>query len=222
MVNTRVVLLAREGEARKRFEDAMKEYDVQVDAVSSLQELHSVLTANPYNGVLIDLLVKLKAKEHEKTMLTDIIDTFPVLLLNYEKVTGEVRAFYFSQHKGATSIREFIEKECRLFWARVARSNPRKKVHLNVLIAGDDSQDGPLEKSFTVDISSGGCFVFSTRSRQVHTELFLIFNELNDRTPIGCEVCWKRNWGDARQVPGIGLRFKRIKENQLEEILALL
>lgn len=217
--DARIVLLAREGAARKKYEDVLTSLGVQVETVSSFQELYAKLRASAYNGVVIDLLVKLRAPQHEKDQFMDLADNFPVLQLNYEEQTGEVRSFYFSKLEGAESLEDFINKECRNFTARIIRSSPRKKIHYNALLTrADGPADYPVEKSFTVDVSKGGCFLFSAQSWEMNETVFFTLKELSDQTSIAGEVRWKREWGVSMHIPGIGVEFKRITEKQLAEI----
>ena len=45
---------------------------------------------------------------------------------------------------------------------------------------------------------------------------------LEDQTPIEGVICWKRDWGTADKMPGIGIRFDALTEGQESEILCLI
>ena len=217
--DARIALLARQGAARKKYEDILTRFGVRVESVSAVQELFQMLRTSAYNGVVIDLPVKLRATQHEKDLFMDLADNFPVLQLNYDEQTGEVRSFYFSKVEGTESLEDFINKECRNFKARVIRSSPRKKVHFNALLTREGGPaDQPAEKSFTVDVSKGGCFLFSTQSWEKNEKVLFTLTELSDHTPIAGEVRWKREWGVSLKIPGIGVEFTHITEAQLAEI----
>ena len=73
-------------------------------------------------------------------------------------------------------------------------------------------------KTITINVSSGGCFIFAAQNWEVRDKVILLFKELTDQTPVIGDIRWTQVWGDAMQIPGIGVRFEKIKENQLSEI----
>ena len=222
-MDTRIALLVREGEIGKKYADRVASLGALAHLVSSFPELYATLKTAPYNGVIVDLLMKIKAPEEDKESFLEVLDNFPVLQLNYDHNTGEIRAFYFSQFKGVSSLEDFVTQECGAFKPRLMRSNVRKKIHLNALLTkATDRSDGAAEKTVTIDISPGGCFLFSTQPWDLKDRVEIVMKELSDQTPILGETRWKRDWGESKDLPGIGVKFIRITDQQLEEIRALL
>jgi Tfp pilus assembly protein PilZ len=96
----------------------------------------------------------------------------------------------------------------------------RKVVHFNVLLSNDESMDEKkLERTVMINISKGGCFLFSGRDWSDTSKAWLIINELTDKTPIEGDIRWSVEWGKQMTIPGIGLSFKHIKSSQLEELV---
>jgi hypothetical protein len=46
-----------------------------------------------------------------------------------------------------------------------------------------------------------------------------VFNELTDKTPLCGEIRWYVQWGRTMTMPGIGISFKQIKTQQLDELI---
>lgn len=217
-MNTRIILVSMEGDARQAYLDAIKPLGVQVDTVSSFNELYKLLTNNHYNGVLLDLKTKIKEQKENKQLVYEILERFPLVQLNFDEKTKIIRSLYFGQSVGSGTIEEFVNEECRSFEARPIRSNERKQIYFNVIIIknGHLSEDD-IDRTVTIDVSKGGCFIYSTDNWEINNRISIKIKELENSAPILCEVRWKRAWGKRMQVPGIGVKFENIDEVQLQE-----
>ena len=76
-----------------------------------------------------------------------------------------------------------------------------------------------LIRTVTMDVSRQGCFLFSSARFQVGAKVWIRIVDLYDQTPIRCIVRHKRKWGDAMVVPGIGVAFEVITDNQREALM---
>ncbi|MBN2468917.1 MAG: PilZ domain-containing protein [Deltaproteobacteria bacterium] len=219
-MDTRVVLVAREGEARNAYIREIRRCGVHVDTVSSFQDLRRMMTEVPYNGVLVDLETKIKAPANEKRISHEILSVFPVVQLRNDGKTDSVRTLYFGQlHGEKGTLENFLDVECRSFPPRTIRSNIRRDVYLNVLLSrkGDFSQK-TASRSVTLNVSQGGCFIYSTEKWERAWTASFIIKALDDAMPITGEVRWTIPWGATMRLPGIGVRFQDIRHGQLEEI----
>ncbi len=219
-MTAKVILVCSEGDVKKIYLDHIKPLGVEVHTVSSLGGLHKLLTKNSYNGLMIDIKSKIKSPYSEKILTHDILDLFPVVQLKYDEKTGIIQTLYFGQSSGGGTIDDFINRECRAFQARSIRSSLRKEIHFNIILSknGDFSQEN-TRRSITIDVSNGGAFIYSTDSWKIEEEVMFVIKELKDNRPIQGELRWIRSWGETMQIPGIGIRFKKIHESQLKEIL---
>lgn len=219
-MNVKVILVCQEeGEAKQAYINAVKPFGVKVDTVPSLSELHKMLCENYYNGVMVDFRTKMKASNKEKELVHDVFEQFPVAQLNFEEKTGSIRSFHYSRESKGETIESFIKEECRSFIARPIRSSIRKKIHFNVLLSktGDFAKEG-IDRTVTMNVSKGGCFIYSVDDLQSDTRLMMMFKELEEQTPILGEVRWRALWGEAMQIPGIGVKFENLSEGQLAKI----
>jgi Tfp pilus assembly protein PilZ len=60
----------------------------------------------------------------------------------------------------------------------------------------------------------GGCFIFSTHEWDLRTEVSFTVVEFPDPSPISGEVRWQIPWGKSQRIPGIGVKFVTIREDQ--------
>jgi Tfp pilus assembly protein PilZ len=77
-------------------------------------------------------------------------------------------------------------------------------------------------KAFTVNLSLGGVFLHTMETFEEGTTLWLRFLELADQTPIAATARWSLEWGEARCIPGIGMKFDGLSEGQEKEIRRIL
>ena len=214
----RILLIAREGETRKKYQEAITALGVEVVVVSSLKKTDRVLMDLSYHGVIIDMRTKIEILRDDNELVYTALRKFPVAHLNLESRTGDIRLFYSGQKAGAT-LEDFVNLECRPFTPRILGFCLRKQVHLNVVLSKNkEFSPEHCERTVTVDISGGGCFVFSVRDWKPGDSAWLSIKELQDNTPICGLVRWCLKWGERMQVPGIGLKFMEITELQAKEI----
>jgi len=219
-MNVKVILVCQEeGEAKQAYINAVKPFGVKVDTVPSFSELHKMLCENYYNGVMVDFRTKMKASNKEKELVHDVFEQFPVAQLNFEEKTGSIRSFHYSRESKGETLESFIKEECRSFIARPIRSSIRKIIHFNVILSntGDFTKEG-IDRTVTMNVSKGGCFIYSVDDLQTDANVMMVFKELEDQKPILGEVRWKALWGEAMQIPGIGVKFENLSEGQLAQI----
>ena len=219
-MNVKVILVCQEeGKAKQAYLNAIKSFGVKVDTAPSLMELHKMLIENTYNGVMVDFRTRVKASNEEKDLVHDIFEQFPVAQLNFEEKTGEIRSFHYSRTSKGETLESFIKEECRSFIARPIRSTIRKKIHFNVLISNTgDFTEKEIDRTVTMNVSKGGCFIYSVDDLQSDDRLMMVFKELEEQTPILGEVRWRALWGEGMQIPGIGVKFENLSEGQLARI----
>ncbi|MDD2388627.1 MAG: PilZ domain-containing protein [Desulfobacterales bacterium] len=219
MNDIRVILAARPGEPTEIYLDAIKKFGILIDIVHSIKALHDSLLETAHNGILIDLPILIKSPITEKKFLSTIIDQFPIMQLNYDAVKNEIHSLYYGKTKGDVSLDAFVRTECRSFPARKMRSALRKNVHLNVTVWYKTSPPPyDTEKTVTLDISKGGCFIITSTARQIDSDIEFVIQELSEQSPISGRIRRIIPWGEGMQLPGIGVEFIHIKENQLNEL----
>jgi len=218
-MDVRVALLCHEGEAQQAYINAAQSLGAQVDSASTFSDLRNLLCGHSYNGVMVDLKTKVKASHDDKDLLHDLLEQFPLAQLKFEEATGAIRSLNVGQARGNETVEAFINEECRPFPARPIRSSVRKNIHFNALISknGTPSEEGGIQ-TVTMNVSQGGCFLYSTEYWEIGGKVSIIFRGLEDQRPITGEVRWQVPWGKTMQIPGIGVKFEDISTAQITEL----
>jgi hypothetical protein len=217
----RVLLVVKEGKTREKYLREVKPYGVNVDVVSSVGEICTQLTETPYNGIMVDLETKMKASADEKKLVNELQSLFPLLQLKRDSATGTVRSLYIGQFVGGNgTLEDFLEEECRAFTPRTIRASMRKVINFNVILGPHpDLSRRKVEKSVTLNVSQGGCYLYSVRKWKANETAWFVFKELDDLTPIQADVRWCVQWGTSMKVPGIGVQFRNLQDTHLEQFI---
>jgi Tfp pilus assembly protein PilZ len=217
----KLLVISRNEESRQLFESLINEIGVPLDSVESLRDALFATTRNAYNGVLIDLQTIVQADDKEKNYIHDLLEAYPVAKVRAMPSRRTIAVISAGKCKTQNStIEEFINGECLQFKARSFRSKERKNINLPVILSSSAAFDAEeTEKTFTVNVSSGGLFIFSARKWKVGESVWIQLKSSADNgVPIVGEVRWGIDWGRKFVIPGIGIRFTRISEEQDIEI----
>jgi hypothetical protein len=212
----RVLLFVEEGRARQKYLEALSGCGARVFVTSSYSDLSEEICNQTYHGVLLDLPTKMKAIKDDKAYVYRLVEKFPVAHLQVDEKSGDVRCFH-AQQKSRGTLFDFIDNQCRMFRPSKIRADARKEIFLPVLIYKYREDKRP-ERSITRDISSGGCFIFSTRRWKTGHFIWIQVKDLSDTSLIHAQIRAVVKWGETRQVPGIGVQFIDLSQSQAEEL----
>ncbi len=220
MTDTKILIVAKETEAGQAYVEALNRIGVAYDIAASFDEMSSLAMENAYNGLLIDILTLVRSSKEEKIFAYECINLYPVLRVKWEHKRKKISLSPLEQTFSPdteSALRLFVENRCRPFAARSLRRHCRKSYHLNVLLSTDaDFPEQETMKSFTLNISRAGVFLHSLRAFEPEQTVWLRFVEYPDLEPIAAKVRWTLEWGQSRSIPGIGLRFERLSEAQVQ------
>ncbi len=218
-MDIRVLLFVQEGKAKQKYLQALRECGVKVFVTSSFLDLSKEICSRTYHGLFLDMPTKMKAIKENKAYVYHLVEKFPVSHLQVDDETGEIRCFHFNQKSGRTLL-DFINNQCRNFVPQKIRTNARIEIHLPVLVCRRLEDKRP-ERTATKDISLGGCFIFSSRRWKQGDEVWIRFKGIADPRPIIAHIQTVIQWGETRQIPGIGLNFKDLSPQQAAELAEL-
>lgn len=213
-----ILLIARRREDQQRYLELMRALDADIRAVEAFKNLDRTVTERRYHGLMVDLPTHFNAVREDRTFVHNIMTKFPFLLVSLAKERDRVNAMYVGQTHRA-SLEEFIEKQCRAFSPRRFRYQVRKDIHFNLrlTVEGSDGRDAD-RRTNTVNVSVGGCFVYSARPPEVGAQVRLVFEEFDDPTPVRAEVRHAVPWGTPMRMPGMGVEFVTIAPAQVDQI----
>lgn len=215
----RILLIAQEGAARDLYTRAIRRIGAHVDSVISIEDFQGAVVTSAYNGIVIDIPTKIQALNRHQDLVNSILERFPVIQVNQEKSTGRIRALLYGRHQRQGELNALIQEACFSGPPRRFRAAERRDVNFNLLLARSrDFDSGAIERSVTINISQGGCFVFTTARFQKGQRVWIRIMEFYDKTPIACVVIHKRKWGRKMAIPGIGVRFESLSAAQAQAL----
>ncbi len=224
--NTRILLIVKNETARNAYVEILGKIGVACDSVVSFADASSMARNTPYNGLLVDVLTLIRADQNEKSIALECMNYFPSTQIKWDAKSKTVHLLMFSQTSHVEvdlAIRMFIEERCKPYAARTLRVYNRKTFILNFLFSLDcHCSDKKASKTFSLDLSQGGCFLHTVRTFDEKQGIWLCCLELSDQTPIKAVVCWQLKWGLKRQIPGIGVKFESLSEIHEKEIKMIL
>lgn len=219
-MKTRLLLIAEDGPARAAYLETLRQLDVEVDCVSSPDGIGGAVIEVPYSGLLIDVPTMIRCECTDKNRVNRIVERFPSLRLMYDPGFGGIRGLA----RGGTmrdnrDLAEFVLSECVPFPPRSIRVAIRQALVFNVLLGGDPRRmDVEAERTVTINVSEHGCFVFTAGRWVVDAPVWLVVGEFEDKTPIELRVRWRRGWGRAMALPGIGATFESMTAHQYVQL----
>jgi hypothetical protein len=224
-MDTKILMVVKEAEARAAYEDALQKVGVDYDIAASFNEVLSMSIDNVYSGLMIDILTLVRSSKEEKVIAYDCINLYPSLRVKWDPKRQNMSLSpmeqSFPSDTGGT-LAYFIESRCKSFTARSLRRFIRKDAYLGALLAsGSHFTVSGSAKTFTVNISQGGAFVHTTEPFAKGEPVWVRFIEMPDTEPLQASVCRHIEWGTGRSIPGIGVRFDTLSKTQSSEIIRL-
>lgn len=186
------------------------EYQAPIICVSTVPELLDRLRSSEHSGIILDVRKMVRTKTHEKQVLMEFIESFPVLRVNYLPETDELR--------GLGSMESFFKTVKEDFMPRTIRRNVRVTLHFPVLLSRLlDRNMEQAEKTYTLNVSDSGLFIFTVADWQEERWGWVVLPHLEDETPILVRKAWSRPWG-KKALSGIGVLFARMKKSQRDNL----
>lgn len=226
MTDTRILIVVGDTEAGNAYLNAVAEIGAHCDIARNFDEMAAMATENRYNGFLIDILTLVRSSKEEKTIAYECINLFPVLRVKWEARHKRIKLSPLEETFSpdtASVLRFFIENRCKAFPARSLRRHARKVVNLNLLFCtGPDFSEKDAHRSFTINVGIHGIFMHTMHPFQEGDTIWLRFLEFPATSPIKAVVRWSRRWGVMRCIPGVGLEFEALTEEQEREVKRIL
>jgi hypothetical protein len=164
--------------------------------LASLRDLRGALETVPVCGLLLDLSTLVTADTRDKNDTREFLELYPSE--KFRLVGDEV-------HIVGESLEKFVDK-CQHFSPRKIRTSVRVDKYLAVYLSANEAFKR-AEKTTTINISDGGCFVYSTRKWKVGSRVWL--KSFGDEIVISGIIRSARPWGNNEFIPGIGIQVDR-------------
>jgi len=215
----RLILVCKEGPARQAYLREATSIGIAADPVATFGELFKAMITTAYQGVMVDLVTSVRASREEKGIAQEILDVFPLIQLRWDPETNNIHTISCGTAVGSNTLAHFVAQECQPFKPRAIRINVRKGINFNILMSNQEEMDqANTERSVTINASKEGLFLFSCQDWSNTPNVWFVINELTDKTPIVGEIRWRQPWNKDMVIPGIGIKFKQITKQQLNEL----
>jgi hypothetical protein len=188
-------IVASNEETRNIAASALQTFGIAAVFVPSIAGLPVCITNTPVCGILLDLPTMMRATPEEKHILRELPESFPF---------AKFRVSSSTLITSGIPLERFINT-CQNFWPRVMRAHPRVVQHLAVRLARESGFTHP-EKTITLNISQGGCLLYTAEEWSLGDEVWLHFHEDNSLA-LG-SVRSVVPWGRPRQMPSIGIEYR--------------
>lgn len=208
----KILLVVKDMERKARFLRKMDELDTAFSVVCSLQEAILQASEEPHCGVLIDMLLMVRVPVSLKASVEGLLYGLPSATLNIHVSSGDIRILT----RGATvsecsSIDQFV-KVCAGFSPKTIFPKKRESLYFNALL-DRDTEFTSAERTACIDISSGGCFLFSVRDDlAIGDTVWIKLVGIGHDYPVKGVVSWIRVWGTTQHIPGIGVNFISVSD----------
>ena len=217
MVN-KIILVVNNDARKSTYLGLLEKHDVSWNVVESLKEAVKLATAEPHNGILIDMPLMIRTSPVMKIAVEDLLGALPGATLNFNASSGGLRLLpRGDKSSSCSSIDQFIGT-CAAFRPKILFPKTRAPLHYNVLLDVSSDLANP-ERTVCIDISVGGCFLFCVRDDvAIGSTVWIKLVGLNHDTPIEGLVRWVCRWGTTNKIPGIGVEFMNLPKELQKQI----
>ncbi len=216
----RVLLFVNDEIAQRQYLDVLADCGVQVFVSASFFRLSEEICSRTFHGLIVDLPTKMKAIKANKSEVYRLVEKFPVAHVRVDNTTGKIRCSYVGLRQDGNALVAFINDQCRNAQPQKLKAAVRMEMHVPVLLYRQPESKRP-ERSITVDISAGGCFIVTTHRWIEGQEIILRFPELSGMASVRGQIRTVVPWGKGRRIPGIGVKFLGLSTAQNDQLSLL-
>ncbi len=219
MSSFNLILIAEPGERRKRYLKELQKFNAVIDCVQGPNEVFQKCRRKKYSGILVDLKTMIRTSDSKKQLIDKLSIRLPAIRLRINPSTNSVVGLFPGQDvPGDDSLQVFIAKCKELKPSRIRIDRRINKI-LNVIIFQDNEFDEEKGiRANIIDISFRGCFINTLHPLNSNERIWIRIKELEDTSPIQCEIRWVQHWGEQDRLPGVGALFTQIKDEQLKDL----
>jgi Tfp pilus assembly protein PilZ len=218
------IILAVSDEKRRNLYLSALAAGADMIVTETIRDIPKLLRQGSCSGILIDVVLRIKASHMDKVRISDALEAMPSATLNLDGRSGTVKILMINKSFGnAGTVSEFIELCCS-YQPNQVYPVDLSSLRLNAILSKSPEFIPDAEKTITMFISGSGCFLFtpSPEAYDPNSPIWIDFVGIGDRSPIKGRVCWQCPWGVSHKVSGIYVEFEEILVGQSDEIAGLI
>ncbi len=219
----RVLLVVDDPALEDKYRTEVEDLGAVCDSISDVTDLSPLFSQSSYHGLLLDVPTSIRGGNRQSELLHRLMDRIPTLRILWDEATQAPRTMLSNQPlvRGVT-LASFLNEHCRFITPKALRIHQRDGVYFRVWLSRQPEVDSESERTCTVDISLGGCYVVSVESWEPGQKCWVTFAE-GVPLILPCEVMSVHPWeGSTDRPPGVGLRFADMNLRQQEALMARL
>lgn len=207
-------------DALEQYEFRLRDHGAEPDSVRSLDDVSEALKARPHQGVLLDMPSLIRSPSSRKQAVMRTLELFPLLRVRWDSLEGQMFTFGPGNGSGrGVGLDQFLDNACRPYPPRIIRRDERSVHPVNVLLCrGEAFSESSAQRTIITDVSGRGAFIFTAEEFSPGETVSLSAPALPGPAPILAEVRRVVPWGVPGKVPGIGITYTSISEDQREAV----
>lgn len=218
-----ILVIAPQDSVGKRLTQLLNSAGAECVLASEPEPIFQLLKTTPINGVVINVPTLMRMQGRGKLEMQNLLEGFPTLRCRVTKGSGTVTIFDAANAQVEDHILRFVREKCSAFTARIIRRETRAEVHCALLLSADPSFPArATERTITMNISTNGCFCFSTFAWKPEDTAWLQFLDLENTTPIQATVRHSVLWRKGCRMPGCGVEFVSLSAEQKKQLLDIM
>ena len=224
----KLVLIAKDEKDQAFYRSHLSSYqDIELEVFPSIMEFRNQSQGQLYAGFLVDIRTLIKSTGGEKLFFSHLLQFFPVMRVTKrpgsDSFSGLVESRNLGRMKGIALLDAYVTDLCRKTPPREVPSGKKQGIFRSVYVHFSDNftREKP-ERGVIEDLTTTGCFLVTNDEIAKGAAIWLVFADMSDQTPIGCEVKWTKQWRPGSlYLPGLGLFFASMTDAQVGELAKL-
>lgn len=194
----------------KAYNEALIGAGINARCFSDIHELLTCLPAMACSGLILDIPTVMRSPRDARDRLFKLSESIPIMRARIGKPDGRVQFL--------DDIDVFAHN-CKAVCPSRVRSAKRYPTRLSALLSleNDPAMTRPIPSNI-LNISEKGCYVYTLDDFSDAEFVYLKILEFEDSTPIFGLIRWRKSWGEKYMLPGLGVAFLDIRDEQVAEI----
>ncbi|CAB1057054.1 hypothetical protein D1BOALGB6SA_1793 [Olavius sp. associated proteobacterium Delta 1] len=224
----KLVLIVNDEKNQAFYKNHLSSYDdIALEVYPNFIDFRNQSHGKLYSGFLVDIRTLIKSSSGEKLLFSHLLQHFPVMRVTKkpgsDSFSGLLESKSLGRLKGQALLDAFINDLCRKNQPRDIPSGRQQGTFRSVYLYYSDNFQQEPEKAVIENLTIKSCFVVTNEKCSKGSQIWLVFTEMKEQTPILCEIKWAKPWTvGSLYLPGCGVSFIGIMDEQIEELSQLI
>lgn len=224
----KLVMIVNDKKNQAFYQKHLSSYDdIALEVYPNFIDFRNQSYGKLYSGFLVDIRTLIKSSSGEKLLFTHLLQHFPVMRVTKkpgsDSFSGLLESKSLGRLKGQALLDAFINDLCRKNPPRDIPSGKQQGIFRSAYVYFSDDFLKEPEKAVVENLTIKSGFVVTNEMCPKGAHVWLVLTEMKEQTPIRCEIKWAKPWTvSSRYLPGYGVSFIEIMDEQIEELSQLI